>query len=64
MSAEIISQLGSELTLQIKIDLSGSMLEQEEKILLACNSIGLLSTEKALEKLDADGSPIVIGGNK
>ena len=64
MSAEIVSQLGNELTLQIKIDLSGTMLEVEEKILLACNGIGLLSTQKALECFDTDGSAIVIGGNK
>jgi hypothetical protein len=64
MSAEIISQVGNELTLQIKIDLSGSMLEQEEKILMGCNALGLLSTEKALERFDTDGSPILIGGTK
>jgi hypothetical protein len=39
MAAEIVSQIDNELTLQVKIDLSGTMLEVEEKILLACQGI-------------------------
>jgi len=64
MSANIISQAGDELTLQVKIDLSGSLLEVEEKIVSACNSVGVLSTELALSRFDTDGSPIRIGGQK
>jgi len=39
MSANIVSQIGDELTLQVTINLSGSMLETEEKIVSACNAI-------------------------
>lgn len=59
MSLEIISQEGSKLTLQMKIDLSGSMLEAEEKIQSACNVIGSLITQKVLERFDTDGSPVI-----
>ena len=64
MSVELKSRNGNELTLEIKIDLSGSMLEAEEKIQAACNAVGSLSTEKALECFDTDGSPVVIGEKK
>ena len=49
MTVKILSRQGDELTLQVKIDISGSMLEAEEKIQAACNAMGSLSTEKALE---------------
>ncbi len=64
MAVEIISRKGDELTLQVKIDISGSMLEAEEKIQTACHAVGLLSTEKALEYFDTDGTPIIIGEKK
>ena len=64
MSAKIISSNGTKLTLQVQVDISGTMLEMEERIQKACNDIGSLSTEKALESLDTDGTPIVIGEKK
>lgn len=64
MSVEILSRNGSELTLQVKVDISGSMLEAEEKIQEVCNEVGTLSTEKALEQFDTDGTPIIIGEKK
>ena len=64
MSLEIISQAGDELTLQVKIDFSGSMMQVEEKIQSACNEVGTLSTKKTLERFDADGSPVIIGDHK
>ena len=64
MSVEIVSQSGSQLTVQVEVDLSGSMLEAEEKILLACNEVGSVSTQKALERFDTDGSDIMIGDHK
>lgn len=64
MSAEIISQTGDELTLQITVNLSGSMLEMEENIAIACNEVGVASSKHALERFDTDGSPIQIGQEK
>ena len=64
MPVEIKSQDGNKLTLQVEVDISGSMLEAEEKILAACNALGSVSTEKALARFDTDGSPVVIGEKK
>ena len=64
MSVEIISQDGSELTLAVKVDISGSMLSIEEKIQSACNEAGIAVTQSALQRFDADGSPIIVGGIK
>lgn len=64
MSVKIMSRKGNELTMEVKVDISGSMLEAEEKIQAACNALGSLSTEKALEHFDTDGTPIIIGEKK
>jgi hypothetical protein len=37
------------------------MLEMEELIQKAVNEIGVTATEKALERFDTDGSPLVMG---
>ena len=39
-------------------------MSMEESIMDACNEIGNLATEQALEKLYTDGSPIKFGGIK
>lgn len=64
MSVTIISEDGKNLTLQVTVDISGSMLEAEEKIMTACNALGALSTEKALSQFDTDGTPIKMGEKK
>ncbi|HFC91629.1 MAG TPA: hypothetical protein ENJ51_02315 [Leucothrix mucor] len=63
--SEIIEQKANSLIMQVKIDLSGhSLMEIENRVLDACNEVGCLATEKALEKFDADGSPIQLGAQK
>jgi hypothetical protein len=64
MSVKIISNNNNKLTLQVEVELSGSMLEIEDKIQAACNAVGSLGTEKGLEHFDADGTPIIIGEKK
>jgi hypothetical protein len=64
MSVKVVSEDGQALTLQVTVDISGSMLEAEEKIMAACNALGSLSTEKALAHFDTDGSPIKMGQKK
>ncbi len=64
MSVDLISQKGSELTFQVKINITGSMLEMEERILEASNALGSQASESALKRFDTDGSPIVVGGIK
>ena len=61
MSAEIISQSGSELTIEVKVSLKESMLESEQSILDCVNEVGTLVTGEALKQFDADGKPIVVG---
>jgi hypothetical protein len=41
--------------------LSGSMLEAEESILQAVNTVGNVATGEALRRFDADGDPIMVG---
>jgi len=62
--AKIIEQKGKKLTLQVSIELNGSLMEIENGILDACNEVGCLATEEALKKFDADGSPIKLGDVK
>ena len=59
--AKLINQKEQELTIEIKVKIGGSLLEVENNILDACNEVGNLATEKALEQYDTDGSPIKIG---
>lgn len=64
MTASVISVDGDVLTLEVKIRLSGSMLEAEENVLAALNEAGGVATGKALERFDTDGSRIETGGVK
>lgn len=65
MSAAIVSETGSELTLRITIKLDpNSMLTSEENIRESLNAAGCLATSKALAQFDTDGTPIVIGNTK
>lgn len=62
--AEIVEQKGRKLTLQMNVELTGSLLEIENRILDACNEMGCLATEEALKFFDTDGSPIKLGETK
>jgi hypothetical protein len=61
-----IQRKGEELQLTIKIAFRPGcpMLEGEEQIQQALNEAGALATGELLERFDADGSPIVVGGVK
>ena len=64
MSAKLISREGKTVTLEVKFDLSGSMLEAEKSILDALNEAGCLATEEALKGFDTEGSRLVLGAEK
>lgn len=64
MSAVLKDVEGSVITLEVKVDVSGSMLTAEEAILSGLNEAGCVATGEALKGFDADGSPIAIGGVK
>ena len=62
--AEIIARNDNELTIQVTIKLTGSLLEMENTILDRFNEIGCLATTEALKRFDTDGSPIKWGDTK
>ena len=59
--AEVVAHDGNQLTLQVTVTLTGSLLEMEKAILDGCNEMGGLATAQALQKFDTDGSPIKLG---
>ena len=61
---EIISSSEKEVTIQVTIALSGSLLEMEGKIQSGVNKVGVLASEEALKQFDVDGSPLEIEGTK
>jgi len=62
MTVEIVSQQPDQITLQVTISLTGSMLEMEQCILDANNELGKCATQAAIKRFDTDGSPIVFRG--
>ena len=62
--AEIIKTEGSEITIQVKVNLKGSMLEIENSILDAVNETGQVATQAGLKRFDTDGSPLCIGDTR
>lgn len=64
MSVTLVSTEGTQVKLEVTIELSGTMLEREEAILQAVNDAGNVATKEALTYYDTDGSSITIGGVK
>lgn len=52
------------VTLELKVDISGSMLDAEEQIQAAVNEAGVMLTQTKLERFDTDGTPILMGAVK
>ncbi len=61
MSATLKSIEGTTVTIEVKIELTNSMLNSEENILSSVNDAGSIATEEALKHFDADGSKLVFG---
>ena len=61
MKTTAVSHQDGTVRLQIDIDISGSMLDVEERIQDAVNSVGREATGLALEQFDTDGSPLMNG---
>lgn len=64
MSAKIVSQSGTMLTLELSIELTGSMLDMENTVQDNLNEAGRLATAAALKQFDTDGQPIVVSQTK
>lgn len=61
---EVIKNNGSKITVQVEVDLTGSLLDMEQSIQDAVNEVGTLATEQALACFDTNGAPIQIGNVK
>ena len=64
MSAKVISQSPTEVTIELTVKLGGNMLDCEQSIQKAVNEAGTLATGCALESFDTDGSVIEVGGRR
>lgn len=62
MVARVTKSNDTTVTIEVTIDLGGTMLQAEEAICAALNEAGVAATEQALVRFDTDGEPIVIGG--
>ncbi len=58
MSARLVKKNGDKVTIEIDMNLTGSMLSQAEASQRAVNEAGKLATQTALEGFDTDGQPI------
>jgi outer membrane protein assembly factor BamB len=61
MTARLISIEGSQVKIEVTIDLSRSMLDTEETIQRSLNEGGCIATQEVLKYLDTDGSALEIG---
>jgi hypothetical protein len=64
MAAKLIKPDGHELTIQVTVNISSSMLNAEDNIQHAVNEVGCLATPQTLKQFDTDGSPIITGDIK
>jgi hypothetical protein len=63
MSAQLLSQSGTQVKIEVTLELSRSLLTSEESIQESLNAAGRIATAAALEYLDTDGSAIEIAGD-
>ncbi len=64
MVARVTKSNGTVVTIELTVDIGGTMLQAEEAICAALNEAGVAATAAALTRFDADGEPIDIGGEK
>src|SRR4051812_24861758 len=64
MPAAIIARTDDAFTIQVEVPYGPSMLDFEEVIQQRLNEAGVLATQEALQRFDADGSPIQVGDTK
>ncbi len=62
MGVQLVSVEGTQVKIEMTIDLSRSMLTSEENIQKSLNEAGSMATAAALKYLDTDGSEIEIAG--
>jgi hypothetical protein len=52
------------VTLEVRVDISGAMLDAEERIGEALNEAGMVATQEALKRFDTDGTALLTGAIK
>ena len=62
MSVQLVGIEGTQVKIEITIELSRSMLTSEENIQQSLNKAGCVATKAALKYLDTDGSAIEMAG--
>ncbi|AGA90284.1 hypothetical protein Thimo_1497 [Thioflavicoccus mobilis 8321] len=60
----VVKRSSEEVTVEVTVRLSGSLLEMEDAIQEAANAVGRCATGEALKRFDADGSPMRVGETK
>ena len=63
MPATLVAVTGAQVKVEVTIELSRSLWETEEALQMALNQAGCLVTREALQYLDTDGSPLVMGAD-
>ncbi|MCP3881260.1 MAG: ISKra4 family transposase [Sulfitobacter sp.] len=58
---KVIRRSGDEVTVEVTVQLNGTLLEMEAAIQEASNAVGRCVTEEALRRFDADGSAMRVG---
>jgi hypothetical protein len=56
--AEVVGRTGDKVTVEVKIELNGSMQEMDDAILEATKAAYRYVTEEERKRRDSDGSPI------
>ncbi len=64
MDAAIVRRTDTGFTIQLEVPYMDSMLDAEQAIQNALNRAGVVATEEALRRFDADGQPIRLGPTK
>lgn len=64
MPAALVARTVTAFTITVEIPYASSMLDFEESIQKSLNEAGVLATTEALQRFDADGSPIQLGDSK
>lgn len=60
----VVRRSGAKVTVEVTVDLRGTLLEMEAAIQEASNAVGCCATEEALKRFDTDGSPMHLGDVK
>src|SRR5512144_41491 len=61
MPERVVEVKGTQVKIELTVELSRSMLETEEAIQVVLNDAGCLASQEALRYFDSDGSPLQIG---